>query len=72
VPLTTTAWEPNIGPMVIRDEMCTTQQLLQNYIGCFAFNLKELGRLKGQEVRIILEDENPIFKRPSEVERALV
>jgi len=52
--------------------MCTTQQLLQNYIGCFAFNLKELGWLKGQEERIILEDENPIFRRPNEVERALV
>jgi len=52
--------------------MCTTQQLLQNYIGCFAFNLKELGWLKGQEEQIILEDENPIFRRPNEVERALV
>jgi hypothetical protein len=37
--------------------------------------LKELGQLKGQEVLIILEDDNPIFKRPyrlNAVERTLV
>jgi len=29
---------------------------------CFAFNFKVLGKLKGQKVSIILEDDNPIFK----------
>jgi hypothetical protein len=40
-----------------------------------AFNLKELGQLKGQEVQIILEDNNLIFTqlyKLSEVERTLV
>jgi len=48
---------------------------LQNYVGCFAFNLKELGRLKKQKVQIVLEDDNSIFGRPyrlNEMERALV
>jgi hypothetical protein len=37
--------------------------------------LEELGQLWGQEVLIILEDDNPIFKQPyrlSEVEKALI
>ncbi len=51
------------------------QQLLQEYVGCFAFNLKDLGQLRGQKVHIILKDDNPIFKQPyrfSEVEKTLV
>ncbi len=73
--LTTTTWEPNIGPTIIRDEMRTTQRPLHDYVECFAFNLKKLGQLKGHKVQIILEDDNPIFKRPyklSELERTLV
>ncbi len=37
--------------------------------------MEELGQLWGQEVLIILEDDNPIFKQPyrlSEVEKALI
>ncbi len=37
--------------------------------------MKELGQLRGQEVQIILEDDNLIFRRPyklSEVDRTLV
>jgi hypothetical protein len=37
--------------------------------------LEELGQLWGQEVLIILEDDDPIFKQPyrlSEVEKALI
>jgi hypothetical protein len=37
--------------------------LLQDFIGCFTFNLKELGQLTRQEVQIVLEEDNPIFKR---------
>jgi hypothetical protein len=40
-----------------------------------AFSLEELRQLKGQEIRIILEDDNPIFKQPyrlNEVEWTLV
>jgi hypothetical protein len=55
--------------------MFITQWSLQNYVGCFAFNLKELGQLKGHKVYITLEDDTPNFRLPyklSEVERALV
>jgi hypothetical protein len=44
-------------------------------IGYFAFNLKKLGQLKGHEVWIVLEDDNPLLRRPyrlNEMERALV
>jgi hypothetical protein len=51
------------------------QLLLQDFIGCFAFSLKELDQIKGQEVWIVLEDDNPIFRWPYKlngVERTLV
>lgn len=75
MPLTTTTWEPNIGLTIIKDEMRTTQRPLHDYVECFAFNLKKLGRLKGHKVQIILGDDNPIFRKPyrlDEVERDLV
>jgi hypothetical protein len=49
--------------------------LLLNYIKCFTFSFLKIGQLKQQEVHIILEDDNPIFRRPynfNEVERTLV
>ncbi len=55
--------------------MRTTQRPLHDYVECFAFNLKKLGRLKGHKVQIILGDDNPIFRKPyrlDEVERDLV
>jgi len=49
--------------MVIGGEAHNMQQLLQDYFHCFAFNLKELGKFKGQEVHIILYDDTSIFQR---------
>ncbi len=75
MPLITTTWEPNIGPMIIKDEMCTTQRPLHDYVECFVFDLKKLGQLKGHKVQIISEDDNLIFRKPyrfNEVERALI
>jgi hypothetical protein len=34
------------------------------FIKYFAFNLKEVNQLKGQEVHIIFENDNSIFKQP--------
>jgi len=68
-------WEPKVGPMAIKGEVLEILWLLQSYIGCFAFSLKDLSQLKGQEVQIVLEVDNPIFRRlhkPSEVERTLI
>ncbi len=73
--MTAETWDPKIGPTIIGGEVHETRWIIQDFIRCFAFNLKELGQLGGQEVQIILEDDNPIFKQPyklSEVERALV
>jgi hypothetical protein len=53
---------------ITRGEVHETRRIIQNFIGCFVFYLKELGQLKGQEVQIILEDDNPIF-RLNEVEK---
>ncbi len=69
--LTISTWEQNIDPMVIRDEMFIAPWSLHDYVGFFAFNLKELGQLKGEEVCITLEDNIPIIRQPynlSEVE----
>lgn len=63
-------WSNNIG-----GEVHEVHWLLHSYIGCFMFNLKELGQLKGQTICIILEYVNIIFRQPyklKEVERALV
>jgi hypothetical protein len=36
-----------IGPIITRGEVHEAQKILQDFTGCFAFNLKELGQLKG-------------------------
>ncbi len=61
--------------MIIRGEVQEVLWLLHNYIGCFAFSLKGLSQLEGQEFQIVLEDDNPIFRqlyKHSEAERTLI
>jgi len=51
------------------------QEVLKSHIGCFAFGLKDLGVLKGQEVRINLTDDTPIYLEPymySEIECRMI
>jgi hypothetical protein len=36
-------WDPRIGPTVTRGEVHETQQIIRDFIRCFAFSLKELG-----------------------------
>jgi hypothetical protein len=55
-------WDLRIFPTVIRGEVHEAHWIIQDFTKCFAFILKELGQLRGEEVRIILEDDNPIFK----------
>ncbi len=43
--MTTKTWKPDIGLAIIGDEVEEVQQLLQDYVSCFAFNLKEFGQL---------------------------
>jgi hypothetical protein len=51
------------------------QEFLRQYVDCFAFSLYDLEVLKGQEVRINLTDDAPIYSKPykrSEVERKMI
>jgi hypothetical protein len=51
------------------------QVFLRQYMDYFAFNLHDLGVLKGQEVRINLTDDAPIYCKPykrNEVERKMI
>ena len=51
------------------------QQFLKKFKDCFAFGLRDLGALKGQEVRIDLMDDAPIFRKLykySEAEREFI
>lgn len=51
------------------------QQFIRNNKNCFAFGLNDLGVLKGQEVRIDLTDDAPIFRKPyrhSEAEKGMI
>ncbi len=45
--MTMKTWELDIGPTIIGGEVHGIHWLLHSYIGCFMFNLKELGQLKG-------------------------
>lgn len=55
--------DPNTNPIVIGGKMHKTRWLQHNYIRCFAFNLKTLGQLKGQDIHIF-QDDNANFKKP--------
>jgi len=72
VQVTTKTWDPIISSIVTTCEVYEAQWIIWNFTKCFAFSS---GQLRGQEVWIILEDDNPIFRQPyrlSEVERTLV
>ncbi len=43
--MTAETWELDIGLTIARDEVQEVQWLLQDYVSCFAFNLKEMGQL---------------------------
>jgi hypothetical protein len=51
------------------------QEFLQKNVDCFAFGLHDLGILKGQEVRITLTDDAPIYRKSykySNAERKMI
>jgi hypothetical protein len=69
--VTKDTWKPVVG---LEDgvEQVEEQMFLRQYVDCFAFSLHDLGVLKGQEVRINLTNDAPIYRKPykrSEVER---
>jgi hypothetical protein len=51
------------------------QEFIQKNVDFFAFGLHDLGVLKGQEVRITLTDDAPIYRKPykySDAERKMI
>jgi hypothetical protein len=67
-------WKPVVG---LEDgaEQVEDQAFLRQYVDYFAFSLHDLGVLKGQEVRINLTNDAPIYRKPykrSEVERKMI
>jgi hypothetical protein len=61
--VTKDTWKPVVG----REdgiEQVEEQAFLRQYMDYFAFNLHDLGILKGQEVRINLTDDAPIYRKP--------
>jgi hypothetical protein len=51
------------------------QEFLRKNVDCFAFGLHDLGVLKGQEVRINLTNDAPIYRKPykySDAERKMI
>jgi hypothetical protein len=74
VAVTKETWQPVVG---LEDgaEVAEEQRFLRKYIDCFAFGLHDLEILKGQEVRINLIDDAPIYRKPykySNVERKMI
>jgi hypothetical protein len=72
--VTKDTWKPAVGledgAAVVED-----QEFLQKNVDCFAFGLHDLGVLKGQEVRITLTDDAPIYRKPyrySDAERKMI
>jgi hypothetical protein len=53
---------PKIGMAMVGGDASKMWQLLQNYVHCFPFDLKELDKLKGQKLHIALDDDTHIFQ----------
>jgi hypothetical protein len=59
--VTKDTWKPTVG---LEDGAAVVeeQEFLQKNVDCFTFGLHDLGVLKGQEVRITLTDDAPIYR----------
>jgi hypothetical protein len=71
--VTKDTWKPTVG---LEDGAEVEEQgFLRKYVDCFAFGLHDLRILKGQEVRINLNDDAPIYRKPykySNMERKMI
>jgi hypothetical protein len=73
--LTPESWEPDIGPKLTGAKRRWERQFLRSYNNCFAFNMADLGRLKGPGSTIDLAVDASIFWWPyrySKMKRALI
>jgi hypothetical protein len=72
--VTKDTWKPAVG-MEDGAVVVEEQEFLQKNVDCFAFGLHDLGVLKGQEVRITLTNDAPIYRKPykySDTERKMI
>jgi hypothetical protein len=60
--VTKDTWKSMVG-LEDGTEVVEEQGFFQKYVDCFAFGLHDLGILKGQEVRINLTDDAPIYRK---------
>jgi hypothetical protein len=60
--VTKDTWKPAVG-LEDGTTVVEEQEFLQKNVDCFAFGLHDLGVLKGQEVRITLTDDAPIYRK---------
>jgi hypothetical protein len=72
--VTKDTWKPVVG---LEDGVAIVeeQEFLQKNVDCFAFGLHDLEVLKGQEVRITLTDDAPIYQKPykyNDAERKMI
>jgi hypothetical protein len=72
--VTKDTWKPAVG---LEDGVLVVeeQEFLRKNVDCFAFGLHDLGVLKGQEVRITLIDDTPIYRKPykyNDAERKMI
>ena len=57
-------WEMDIGMGLTCAEAQKVQAFIRSYTACFAFKLIDLEGYKGKPIRIQLEDDHPVFRRP--------
>ena len=57
-------WRIEVGPKLTCAEARKVLAFIRFYRNCFAFSLHDLKEYKGKHVRIQLEDDHPIFRRP--------
>ena len=64
IPLVGEDWEMDIGMGLTGAEARRVQAFIRSYRACFAFKLIDLEGYKGKPVRIQLEDDHLVFRRP--------
>ena len=57
-------WEMDIGMGLTSAELRKVRAFISSYRECFAFRLTDLEGYKGKSVRIQLEDDHPVSRRP--------
>ena len=57
-------WSLELEPHLTGAEARRVRAFIRSYRSCFAFDLHDLEGYRGKPIRIQLEDDHPIFRRP--------